>query len=171
MNVVDFPQLQLAPLTGDNLAAASEFLFDSWHGYYDAMLPRSIVEERTPAYFDKYLGGKKDIAWLAMLGQRIVGVVTVSANCIEELWVDEKYQRRRIGSALVDTAIRHFRQKGFTTAQAGFERFNASAQGFFSSMDWREIGAEYVQLEPGKRVLALVYSTNVKVSPAERAIS
>ena len=171
MNVVDFPQLHIEPLTESNLAAASEFLFASWHGYYDAMLPRAIVDERTPAYFTKYLGGKKDLAWLAVLGQRIVAVITVSANCIEELWVDKKYQRRKIGSALVDTAMGHFRRRGYAAVQTGFERFNSSARGFFSSMDWREIGSEYVELEPGKRVLALVYSTNLNASPAGRAIS
>ena len=166
MSVIEFPQLRIEPLTHIRLGAASKFLHDNWHRNYQDQLPEDIVDERTAEYFKRYLMHKQGLVWIACLGEHVVGLVTVAANCIDELWVEKKYQRRKIGSRLVDTAIGHFKQKGYTSAQVGFERLNRSAGAFFHSRRWKNIGSEYIDLEPGKSIEALVYST--KITPASK---
>ncbi|MDJ0832288.1 MAG: GNAT family N-acetyltransferase [Gammaproteobacteria bacterium] len=169
MGVFDFPQLQIEPLSEAKIAAACVFLHDNWKRTYQHQLPGDIVDQRTPEYFQRYLLNKQDLAWLACLGERVVGLVTVASNCIEDIWVEQKYQRRKIGSKLHDIAIEHFNQKGFNSAQVGFESFNHAARKFFQSLDWTIIGSDYVSLEPGKRIEALVYSTRLSASVGERS--
>ena len=142
MSVAEFPQLRIEPLTDSNQRAACEFLHSNWLDNYQDRLPADIVDERTLDYFQRYLAHKQGLAWLACLGERVVGLVTVASNCIDELWVAKKYQRRKIGSRLVDTAVGHFKQKGFSSAQVGFESFNQSAGAFFLSREWKNIGSD-----------------------------
>ncbi len=169
MSVSAFPQLQIRPLSNSNLKAAGDFLHNNWLVNYRDQLPADIVNERTPEYFHRYLANKLGLTWLACLGERVVGLVTVASNCIDELWVEKKYQRRKIGSRLLDTAIEHLKHKGFNNTQVGFESFNHSARKFFQSLDWTIIGSEFINLEPGNKIEALVYSTRLTSGANDRS--
>ena len=161
MTVLQLPRLSITALTEADLQSASRLLHDSWHDLYSNILPVLLTDQKTHAHFDDYLRGKQGLCWIARLGEKTVGLVTTSSNCIEELWVEKKYQRRNIGERLMNTALVHLRTKGFGHAQTGFESFNAAATAFFESHNWRCIGSEHIQLQPGKNVKALVYSTRL----------
>ncbi len=158
MSVITFPEIQITPLSSDNLAEASAFLFTIYHDYYQSQLPDEILEQRSPNFFLNQLENKIGIAWLARLDSQVIGLLTVSSNCIDDIWVKQKYQRRKIGTRLVATALKHFSQKGFSSAQVGLENFNKPARLFFESMGWQEIGSDYISLQPSKWIQALVYS-------------
>lgn len=159
MTVTNFPMVQVQQLHEDHLHAASKLLFDCWHDCYRSVLPTRIVDQRDPAFFQHYLKTKIGVAWSARLGTKTVGVITVSANCIDELWVDGKHRRRGIGTRLVAMALEHFKARGFSNAQVGIENFNQGPLHFFKAKGWANIGSEFITIDTDRHVEALVYST------------
>jgi ribosomal protein S18 acetylase RimI-like enzyme len=137
---------------------AAIFLHQSWHESYRGHLPEAILKHRDVAYFHTYMQRKKGIAWLAWIGDELAGLVTVASNCVDDIWVKPRYQRRKIASRLIDQAMTHFRVKGFSNAQAGCESFNADAIQFFESIYWKNIGSQSLYADAQGRVEALIYS-------------
>jgi GNAT superfamily N-acetyltransferase len=157
-DVVKLPRLAVAPLAESDLDQAADFLHQSWRATYREVLPPAILAERTGEHFRRHLERRRERCWLAWLGHRLVGLATASANCVEDLWVAERYRRRGVGSALLEAALGHLSGRGFGFAQAGCEDFNRAAVAFFESRGWARIGSEPQQLTPELRVDALVYS-------------
>lgn len=161
MNIINFPKLEIVSLSETNLQAASIFLFDNWHTCYHKELPSTVTDQRNPDFFRRQLRGKIRTAWLAYLGSRIVGLATVSTNCIDDIWVKPEYQRRRIGKSLLATAIEHIGNRGYSTVQVGLESFNETACHFFQSMGWHYIGSDHIHVENDTWIQALVYSKKI----------
>lgn len=161
MSVVPLPTLHIKHLDDQHLGQCSRFIYDCWHQTYASDLPIEIVNERTPEYFRAYLETKKETCWLAFFGDKLVGLISVSSNCIEDLWVDRFYQRRKIASRLVQVAIDHFRDKGFHVAQTGCDNLNNKLMYFFKSTGWKNIASEPLYISPGMRIDASVYTLQI----------
>jgi GNAT superfamily N-acetyltransferase len=160
-NIVAFPGIRIEPFTDANLNACSAFLHKCWHQNYASELPAEIVEQRTLEHFRHYLTPKQGICWVAFSAKRVVGLISVSSNCVEDLWVDDRFQHRKLGSRLLDIALHHFRQKGFQSAQVGCESFNHNMVTFFTAKGWHQIGSEPVNITAALPVEALVFSTRL----------
>jgi len=158
MNIIQFPELSIRPLQVEDLDKAARFLFENWQLLYKKHLSEQVLQERTMDFFHQYLQRKIGIAWLAWMGKDIAGLVTVSSNCIDDLWVKRQYQRKKIASGLVQQAITHFNKRGFSSAQAGCESFNNEAINFFEALAWQRIGSQALYASGDGRVEALVYS-------------
>lgn len=157
-NVVDLPRLLVETLPEAEVPAAADLLHKVWHSTYKADLPASLRRERTPEHFLDYLQTRRTQTSIARLGGRMVGLASISANCIEDLWVVKRYRRRGIGTALVNHCLAQLRHVGFDHAQAGCEGFNRDAVQFFQSLGWTCIGASTEQLTPALHIEALVFS-------------
>jgi len=156
--VIPFPNLRIMPFTAEHLDEATRLIHDAWHETYSDHLPKELVSDRTMDYFRRYLLRHNHSCWLAWQGRHLAGLVAVTANCIEDLWVDRAHRRRQIGTSLMKTAMAHFIDRGFNSAQVGCEGFNQTAIGFFESNGWKMAGSEPVEIKPGSYVDALVYT-------------
>jgi ribosomal protein S18 acetylase RimI-like enzyme len=69
----------------------------------------------TPEEQRRYIGGliEKDEVWIALDEDRIVGMAALSAEMLDQFYVDPAAQRRGAGSALLDKA-KERRPDGFT---------------------------------------------------------
>jgi ribosomal protein S18 acetylase RimI-like enzyme len=157
-DVLQLPRLRIAPLEERRLDEAADFLHKSWYDQYAKRLPRGLVQERTAAHFRHHLESRKDCCWLAWMGERLAGLVTSTANCIDDIWVASRYRRRGIATRLIDTASARLVQRGFGYAQAGCESFNLATIGLFEALGWQQIGAESVEIRRGIRIEAKIFN-------------
>lgn len=162
--VIPFPNIRISPFKVDHLDAVTILMHDVWHETYSEHLPQELVSDRTMNYFRRYLLRHNSTCWIAWQGRDVVGLVAVTANCIEDLWVGKDYRGRQIGTRLMEAAMAHFIARGFNSAQVGCEGFNQTAIGFFESNGWKMAGSEPVEIKPGSHVDALVYT--LSLSPA-----
>lgn len=167
-NVTQFPKRQIRGLATADLAQAAELLNRCWHDAYRRQLPPRLLSERTLDFWTDYLEKRQGRCWVSWVGPRPAGLVTVSANCVDDLWVLRRFGRRGHGRALLDRALRYIGERGFAYAQAGCEDFNQDAVAFFAHMGWQEIGREpLLGLVPGRQLEALVFSRPVPGNLAE----
>jgi GNAT superfamily N-acetyltransferase len=160
--VIPFPELRISTLKNEHLDEAARLMYAAWHETYSEHLPHALVVDRTLDYFRRYLFRHTNTCWLAWQGRSLAGLVAVSMNCIEDLWVGKAYRRRQIGTRLMQAALTHFSERGFNSAQVGCEGFNQTAICFFESNGWQMAGSEPVEITPGSHVDALVYTLPVK---------
>ena len=157
-DILELPKLELRRGGPDDVQALVELLHAAWHQAYDRVLPPQLTAPRTREVFRGQVADGIGRAWLAWLGPGLVGYMKLTANCVDELWVAPRYQRRGVGSRLLEQALADFRAAGYHGVQAGCEGFNGAARGFFERQGWRIIGSEPQRLAPGLTVDALVYS-------------
>lgn len=158
MNVINLPSLQIKPLHQDHLQDASLLLHTGWHRLYDQMLPTDVVQQKSVDHFKQYLLSRIGTCWLAFRGERLVGLITTTSNCVDEIWVSKNHQRKGIGTQLLNRALAHFKDKHFQHAQAGCESFNQSAIHFLEGLEWQEIARETVFIDDTLSINALVFS-------------
>jgi ribosomal protein S18 acetylase RimI-like enzyme len=171
MSVTALPRVRVEPLSPNDLDKAAVFLLKVWRETYRPTLPGRIVEQRSTGYFRDHLQQRSASCRLAWFGDRLVGLVTTQQNCVDDLWVAQRYRRRRVGTALLQAALDGLRERGYQFAQAGCEDFNRAAIGFFSAAGWDRIGSDSVTLSPGYCVQAMVFSSRLTgyASVANRA--
>jgi GNAT superfamily N-acetyltransferase len=161
--IAALPRRAIRAMTEDELPAAAKLLHRCWHDAYRRHLPPRLLTGRTEDYWVDYLDKRLSRTWLAWIGDRPAGLTSVTANCVDDLWVARRYRRRGLGRDLLDTALGHLEARGFEHAQAGCEDFNADALAFFRRLEWAEIGSEpLLGLVPGRQVNALVFSRPVE---------
>ncbi len=168
-DILPLPKLRTTALDLSQLDAAAEFLHRTWRETYRHDLPAGLLAERTLEYFRDYLRDRLNACWLAWFDRRLVGLASVSANCIEDLWVSRRYRRRGIGSQLLAVALEELRRRDFAYAQVGCEGFNRDAVRFFQARDWTLIAAETQELTPALHVEALVFSLPLRPAAATQS--
>ena len=157
--VVALPKLEIKPLTDVEVSQAAGLVHRVWHDTYRAMLPPKLLSQRTVEYWTAYFNKRRDRCWVATVGDRPAGLVSLSSNSVDDLWIAKRYRGRGVGRRLLDVALADLAQRGFESAQAGCEDFNASAVGFFQHLGWSLIGHEpLLGLVPGRQIEALVFS-------------
>jgi len=159
MSVIQFRGNEIKLLQVGQLDDAARLLHSSWHNFYPRHLPAEVTSEKNLDEFERYLDQHSAHTWMALRNQKPVGILCVTSNCIDELWVKPRFRRKGIGSSLVAQALEYMRNRGFTTAQVGLESFNVDGEAFFEGTGWRMIGAESMRLQPGYEFEARVYST------------
>jgi GNAT superfamily N-acetyltransferase len=161
-SVTPLSRQDIRPLTARDIEPAADLLHRCWHDAYRRQLPPRLLAGRTAAYWQDYLRGRDGRVWTSWVGRRPVAIATITTNCIDDLWVARRYQRRGFGRALLAHTLAELRARGFEFAQAGCEDFNDAAIGFFTHLGWREIGREpLLGLVPGRQVEARVFSRSL----------
>jgi ribosomal protein S18 acetylase RimI-like enzyme len=168
--VIEMPRLTVRPATAADVDAVADLVHRLWHETYATHVSPEAAAGRTLAGFRAEVEAQIRRAWVASLGERVIGFCAVSANCVEDLWVAARYRRRGIGSQLLAAAMADLSERGYRAAQAGCEDFNRPARAFLERHGWRVIGEEPQPRTPaGQPVRALVYSRAVPVEPVPAA--
>jgi ribosomal-protein-alanine N-acetyltransferase len=162
--LLDFPTLSIATPTSDELPAIASLVNSCWHETYDEHLPATLCRERTEAVFNKLLKPRLGAASIARLGNRLVGYADNVSNCIDNLWVDSDYRRRRIGSRLLESQLGKLAGKQLQSAQAGCESFNEAAIGFYNHHGWQVLDETVENIEPGLNIGVIVYGVRFNES-------
>jgi GNAT superfamily N-acetyltransferase len=163
-HVIEMPRLTVRRADARDIGPIAVLVHRLWHDTYSSHLPADAVAARTEASVRAEIEPRLGRAWVARLGDRLVGYCAVSANCVEELWVAARHQRRGVGSRLLAAALAELRERSYQSAQAGCEDFNLPARAFLDHHGWRVIGAEPQHRTPSGRVVqALVHSHAIVV--------
>jgi ribosomal protein S18 acetylase RimI-like enzyme len=76
-------------------------------------------------------------AWLALLGEEIVGVTMTQDAWVSDLWVRRDSRRTGIGAKLLAHAESEIRSRGHQIARLRVVKSNARAVQFYQSHGWR----------------------------------
>jgi ribosomal protein S18 acetylase RimI-like enzyme len=87
------------------------------------------------------------------------------ANCIDGVWVEEKYRRRGIGTRLLEDQLERLRARGMESAQAGCESFNAPAIGFFGGQGWYVLEETVEPLADEMNIAIIVFGHSLRRPP------
>lgn len=158
MSIVQFPTVCIKTISENDLPAASQLMHDCWHACYKNHVSTNALARHNLNFFHNYLNKKSSPAWLAFFGDKLAGLISLSSNCVDDLWVKPEFQRKKLGTLMLQAASEHLKEQGFISIQTGLESFNSPGQNFFKSMDWKTIGSEDLILETGQHVKALVLS-------------
>jgi ribosomal protein S18 acetylase RimI-like enzyme len=114
--------------------------------------PEWVAGRRLPEYQDRWRSllagpadGKRARTWKATepeAGNDVIGMVRISEMSEEEaqltsMHVHPGYQRRGIGSLLMDAAVDHMRELGFSTAILGVIQANKAARAMYERRGWK----------------------------------
>ena len=79
------------------------------------------------------------------------------SNCVDNLWVMERYRRRGIGRMLLNEQLDQLKSKGMNSVQAGCESFNEAAIRFYDHLGWHVIDETVETIVPGLNVGVITY--------------
>ena len=158
---IPLPRLDLRRARSDDTPAVASLVHDVWHETYGRALPRPVVLTHSAAHVAEEVALRIGHGWVACVGERVVGYCATAANCVEDLWVARRYRRRGIGCALLALALADLRERGYQSAQAGCEDFNAPARELLAREGWTVIGREPVDLGTGRLANALLYARSL----------
>ncbi|MFO8005244.1 N-acetyltransferase family protein [Thioalkalivibrio sp.] len=157
-NVIAMPRLVIRPGTETDRDAVVALVSGIWRETYALHLPPESTPAPEAAHIPDLVGDPAERGWVATLGDRVIGYGSVTANCVDQIWVPAPMRRRGIGSAILDRAIKDIRERGFTFAQAGCEDFNQPARQFLEAKGWHLIASQPQPLGDGRSCNALVFS-------------
>jgi GNAT superfamily N-acetyltransferase len=157
-NVIAMPRLVIRPGTVVDRDAVVAMVSGVWRETYDGHLPPESITTPDAGHIADLVGNPAQQGWVATLGERLVGYGSVTANCVDQIWIAAGMRRRGIGSALLARAIEGIRERGFAFAQAGCEDFNRPARQFLEAKGWRLIDSQPQPLGGGRSYNALVFS-------------
>jgi GNAT superfamily N-acetyltransferase len=155
--LIEFPNLSIESPQSSDIEIVADLVNQIWHETYDAHLPPDICAERVPAVFADIFKSRMNTSSIARLGTSIIGYADTVSNVIDNLWVDERYRRRGIGSKLLQAQLEKLKAKGLQSAQAGCETFNKSAIGFFENHDWQVLDETVEAIATGVNIGVIVY--------------
>ena len=158
-NVITMPRLIIRPGTDADRDAVVALVSEIWRETYAGHLSPEAVTSADAGHIPDLVGNPAEQGWIATLGERLVGYASVTANCVDQIWISAGMRRRGIGSALLGQAIEGIRERGFAFAQAGCEDFNRPARQFLEARGWRLIDTQPQPLGGGRSCNALVFSS------------
>lgn len=157
-NVIEMPRLVIRPGTSADRDAVVAMVSEVWRETYAGHLPPESTSTPDAEHIADLVGNPAQQGWVATLGERLVGYGSVTANCVDQIWISAGVRRRGIGSALLAEAIAGIRQRDFAFAQAGCEDFNRPARAFLEAKGWHLIDTQPQPLGGGRSCNALVFS-------------
>ncbi len=138
----------------DDVDSIKQVLSETWFDTYGSHLSRSTIEQVTTHWHDPNLLRSQiekqgNYFAVARDDEKIVGLITVIGVTSEELYlprlyVHPEYQRRGIGSALLDAAIAAYPDA--TTIRLDVEQQNAKGLSYWRKQQFVEIGAVIEQI-------------------------
>lgn len=96
-------------------------------------------------------------AWLASLGEEIVGVTMTREEWVSDLWVRSDSRRSRIGTKLLAHAEREICSRGHDTFRLRVVKSNAGAVQFYHTQGWR-VHREFPHEKFGHAMLEMIKS-------------
>lgn len=110
--------------------------------YHDPHFPRERCHELYRVWIETSCRGKADAVWVAEAGGRVAGYISCHLESealgrIGLFAVDDAYQRRGIGSALIHRALRWFQQQERIRVEVVTQGRNIAAQRLYQACGFR----------------------------------
>jgi len=100
---------------------------------------------------------KWDSAWLAIIGDEIVGVTLTDKDSVDDLWVRKDDRRMGIGARLLSEAEREMRERGCHTFRLRVVKSNVVAVQFYQSQGWK-VHREFAHEKYGHAMFEMIKS-------------
>lgn len=159
-------RLRIARLRPDAVDDALESLHGHWRTTCERRLPAHTTEQRITAHFATHFQRRAGKCWLAWMDGKLGGLFATTANRMDDVWIKRRYCRRGISIRLICSAGVELARRGFRPAKSGCEGFNHAASTRPEDLNWKQIGTGLVQIAPGVRHSALVYSRPLPLQEA-----
>lgn len=159
--IIEFPKIEVRSGLSDDRKAVLELVRAVWMEVYGGQGIGGLGFSDREEHLNELIGDPADSGWVATLGHRVIGYCKVNSNCVEQLWIAERFRRRGMGRRLLRMATEDILHRGFRFAQAGCEDFNPAALSFLRSQGWKVISHESQPLQGGKRCLILIHSLDL----------
>ncbi len=150
--------------------------------YLEAYREDYLYAYRDPARVKRYLKWLIKHAdggfFVAFDGKRPVGFIVVQPDCrfqgeqipeIHELVVDPAYQGRGIGKLLMETALNHLKEKGFTKVALWVGEKNEDARRFYERLGFKVTSRQGAWLRMEKDLYPSSAKISSRVSKTEKA--
>ncbi|MGD0862833.1 MAG: GNAT family N-acetyltransferase [Candidatus Limnocylindrales bacterium] len=154
--------------------AIARLTITGWKAAYRGILPRDFldgisVHAREAVWRDRLERDEAGRlpAWLAERGGRALGFVSsgpprdedvpLPAAEVYAIYVRPEEWRRGVGQALLETALRHWRDRGVATLVLWVFEANARARAFYEAMGWQPDGARQELELAGESVIEVRY--------------
>ena len=134
------PQATLRAATADDIEAIARVWHDGWRDGHVGHVPAALHRHRRLTDFRRRVPALLDITTVATNGSRVVGLVVVRADEIEQLYVDQRARGGRTAAAL----LRHGEELislRFDRAWLAVVAGNTRARRFYARHGWRDTGA------------------------------
>ncbi|HLZ39575.1 MAG TPA: GNAT family N-acetyltransferase [Candidatus Sulfotelmatobacter sp.] len=92
------------------------------------------------------------LAWVAIVDQKIVGVIITNQEWVSDLWVYREHRRRGVGSRLLAQGEAEIATSGYRTCRLRVVRSNTIAVQFYLAHGW-QIAREFAHEKYGHAML------------------
>jgi GNAT superfamily N-acetyltransferase len=132
-------EVQLRRALASDVEGLVELARRSWLSAFSELAPYALIADwlRTdresewyPAYFHE--------VWLAESGSTLLGLVQPRRDEINGLWVHPRWQRRGVGSLLLEASERNMLQSGYERAWLTCSLWNPRAMAFYAARGYVE---------------------------------
>lgn len=94
------------------------------------------------------------LSWVAVSGEKIVGVILTSREWVDDLWVLREQRRQGVGSRLLVRGEAEIAARGYSTGRLRVVRSNTVAVQFYLSHGW-QIAREFAHEKHQHRMLEM----------------
>lgn len=161
--------LRVVPLNGaTQVKAASLVIRQCWQESYQGILPAEQLQQLDEHIWQHSLTRPGRINLVALVNGRIVGLVSYGVprqsgyfakgwGELMSIYVLANYQKRGIGTVLMQAAINGLKQQGFGHAALWVMGANFTAINFYERSGWRSTGIRQRQAVLGQKVTLVQY--------------
>ncbi|KZK98317.1 putative acetyltransferase [Pseudovibrio sp. Ad5] len=106
-----------------------------WHDAHAQLVPKGVLEYRTPEYFWKWLESSDDEFWVAV-DSDVLGFVTTNRSELVKLYVLSKARGTGIAQTLLSHGEHQIQDNGFSEAKVFCTAGNSRAENFYIREGW-----------------------------------
>jgi len=154
------PEFTVRPMVSEDVPATAAAVVAAWRSAYRGLVADEAIDAQTVEAHAAALGGmlhseEPALLFVAEDARGVAGYVVAAASRDDdagdgdgEVWgiyVDPERQGTGIGAALMDAAVAHLRDRGFTEAILWMLDGNRAADRFYRSRGWWPDGGRRVE--------------------------
>ena len=130
----------LRPATADDVGTAAAVWAGAWRDGHLGHVPPELVEAREDEYFSERLAALLPHVTLAEHDDRVVGVLIVVEDELQQVMVSAAARGLGLGARLLAEGERIVRDAGHALAWLAVVPGNTAARGFYEAHGWRDAG-------------------------------
>ncbi len=130
----------LRPYRSEDRAAVVRLWHDAWHDGHGAVLPPTVVAERSLESFDLRLGPLEAGCLVAEVNGRIQGFAAIEGNEIDQLYVASEARGTGLADRLLAATEAELARRGIRDAAIQCSAGNDRAHRFYTRAGWRDSG-------------------------------
>ena len=153
---MDHIALDIRPARAQDVPALVDLTRRAWLSGNCELAPIEAVRHWVEADFEsRWYAEEWPRVRLGWIGERPVGLVLTDGDDVGGLWVHPSFQRRGIGSRLMDVGEAEIRAAGHTRARLQYSEWNVAAPLFYRARGYVETGSSTDLFGVERRVIAM----------------